>query len=167
MNKNLRVRLIKVANQIKVADQAYNAKELGRANTHIQQLQKAPLEARKESAKEWYDAISTDPQIVADRIGWLFSGNYGYGEMLLAQRILAQGKGANKVAALSLLIAALEWMTPSREAIAMWKKLSAAQQRALKSVIEKEIIDYTKRKEGEDKENTPEKVEERKKSLMS
>ncbi len=120
-------------------NQEYERRSLDEAHRHMQEIEKAPLTDRKEAQAEFLEAMK-DPALIAERIGWLFDGNYGYGERMKARQILGMAKNANKTAALNQLIGAYEWQCPPAMAVAAWKKLSAAEKdildRAIKIVIE-------------------------------
>jgi hypothetical protein len=120
-------------------DQEYERRSLDEAYRHMQEVERAPLSDRKEAQAEFLEAMK-DPALVAERLGWLFDGNYGYGEMMKARQVLGMGKNANKVASLNQLVGAYEWQCPPAMAVAAWKKLSASEKdmldRAIKIVIE-------------------------------
>lgn len=112
----------------------YEHREALEFRRQLQQAEKGTLAERKEAASEWHDAIKNRPHIVAERIDWLLDGNYGYGSMMAAKRVLASPR-MNIGAWMSTTIAALEWMCPGRMAQAEWKKLSSAEQARLKEAI--------------------------------
>lgn len=116
-------------------DQEYDRRSLDEANRHMQEVEKAPLSDRKEAQSEFLQAMK-DPALVAERLGWLFDGNYGRGEMMKARQILDMAKNANKTAALNQLIGAYEWQCPPAMAVAAWKKLSGSEKDMLKRAIE-------------------------------
>jgi hypothetical protein len=146
MFKNVTDKLNKIATLI-TADDEYDQQELSRHYKETKQLEKQPSEELGENEKEWFTDMAKHPELIAERIGWLLSGNYGRGPMIKAEQILSMNKNANKVAGLSILIAGCEWRVPGRRAVVMWKKLSTAQQQNLKKAIEKEIEDYNAEKE--------------------
>lgn len=131
------------------SDPKYEAQEAARHNKEMGYIKKLPLEERKENAVEWFDSMKNHPDLIGERIEWLLAGNYGYGAMKEAEKVLAQSSRANKVAALSILIAALEWHTPAREAVAMWKKLSSAEKGKLQKAIEAAIKSHIEDKEAD------------------
>lgn len=124
-------------------EQEYTMREARELHKQLQEIEKAPLAVRKEAAAEWLDALKTHPHIVAERIGWILNGSYGKGAYDSAWRTMGMGPRANKGAALSLLVAALEWRTPQRMAIAQWKKLTAAEQAHLRKLIDQELKEAT------------------------
>ena len=109
----------------------------------MREIESAPLAERKENAAEWLRDLR-DPALIAERIDWLLDGNYGYMEYRKSLQILSSPR-MNRVAALSVMIAAVEWNTPQREAIAQWKKLSTSEQSALEKAI-KDIIETQEEK---------------------
>jgi len=118
----------------------YESNELAMARRDEERINAEPLNERKECQAAFLDAMATDPALIAERIGWLIDGNYGYGPMLLAKRIVASPR-VNRVAALSQLICVFEWRCPRTMGIAAWKKLTKAQQRALDAAIETVIAE--------------------------
>lgn len=117
----------------------YEHRSLMEAVKHMQEIENASLSDRKEAQAEFLEAMK-QPDLVAERLGWLFDGNYGYGEMMKARQVLSMGKNANKTAALNQLVGAFEWQCPPAMAVAAWKKLSVGEKdildRAIKIVIE-------------------------------
>ncbi len=83
-----------------------------------------------------------DSRLIAERVSWLLDGNYGYGAMKEAQKVLAMGKSANKPAALTNLIGALEWRCKRAHILKAWKALTSAEQSALTVALDKVIFDY-------------------------
>jgi hypothetical protein len=119
----------------KIPSQAeYEANEARNAERHIEQVERAPLADRKDGAANYFRAMADDPAIVAERISWLIDGNYGFGEMMMAKRIVANPR-LNRSAALGALIAIFEWHCPRKMANDAWKKLSQAQKATLDAAI--------------------------------
>lgn len=118
----------------------YHANEMSRLARHLQQIENAPLLDRKEARKDWAEALQKYPDLITQRLGWLFNGSYGYGAMVRAREI-AGNKRANRAAALGLLIAALEWQCPADFARSEFRKLPAEQQEALNAAIIKAADD--------------------------
>ena len=116
----------------------YERRELDEANRKLREVEKAPLADRKEAADEFFEAMRDDPALVAERLRWLLDGNYGYGSMLMAKRILKSPR-MNRSAALTHMIAAFEWSAPGPLVMAAWKKLTKGQQAALEKVVQAEI----------------------------
>lgn len=116
----------------------YERRELSEAHKKIDELRRAPLAERKEAQAEFLKAMRDDPELVAERVGWLLDGNYGYGSMLLAKRVLGSPR-MNRSAALTQMIGAFEWMTPDDMVRAAWKKLSAGEKAALETALQAAI----------------------------
>ena len=121
----------------------YEANELAMARRDEERINAEPLRDRKECQDNFLDAMATDPALVAERIAWLIDGNYGYGPMVLAKRIVASPR-SNRVAGLSQLVCVYEWRCPRVMGVAAWKKLTKSQKHALESAIETVIAEAEK-----------------------
>lgn len=118
----------------------YEHRELREANQRLSEVERAPLADRKEAAAEFLAAMRDHPDLVAERVGWLLDGNYGYGQMLMAKRVLGSPR-MNRGAALTQMVAAFEWSSPGAMARAAWKKLTKGQQSALDRAVQAVIRD--------------------------
>lgn len=118
----------------------YERNELAEAHRHLSEIERAPLVDRKEAAATFLAVMRDNPGAVAERIGWLLDGNYGYGSMLMAKRVLASPR-MNRSAALTHLVAAFEWRTPNAMARAAWNTLTKNQQSALEIAVQGAILD--------------------------
>ena len=116
----------------------YERRELADAQRRLDEVERAPLAERKEAAAEFFEAMRDNPDIVAERVGWLLGGNYGYGSMMKAKQVLGSPR-MNRSAALTQMAAAYEWSSPSAMTRAAWKKLTKAQQDALERAVQEEI----------------------------
>ena len=123
----------------------YENRSLREAAAHEQEVEKAPLSDRKEAQKEFGEALK-DPALIAERIGWLIDGNYGYGEMLNAKRIIASPR-MNREAALVHLVAVFEWRCPGRMSIEAWKRLTVAEKKMLSKAVQIVISEAEKQEE--------------------
>lgn len=112
----------------------YDEQSMREAYQAEQDVDHAPLAERKEAQREFNEAMAEDPALVAERLGWLLEGNYGYGEMLRAKQILASPR-MNRIAALNLYVGVSEWQCPRAMGIAAWKKLTPAQKQKLDQAI--------------------------------
>lgn len=118
----------------------YEQRELREANQRLAKVERAPLADRKEASTEFFAAMRDHPDLVAERVGWLLDGNYGYGQMLLAKRVLGSPR-MNRSAALTQMVAAFEWSSPGAMTRAAWKKLTKGQQAALDRAVQGAIRD--------------------------
>ena len=116
----------------------YERRELADAQRRLEEVERAPLAERKEAAAEFFEAMRDNPDIVAERVGWLLDGSYGYGPMMKAKQVLGSPR-MNRSAALTQMVAAYEWSSPSAMTRAAWKKLTKAQQDALERAVQEEI----------------------------
>ncbi len=117
----------------------YEQREAAQHRADMLRIDQAPMAERQEARAEWKEACAKTPAMVSERVGWLLNGSYGKGSYDVAQRILAMGPNANKVAGLSQLIAALEWKCPRGFAVEAWHELTPAQQENLRLAIQAEI----------------------------
>lgn len=115
----------------------YEANERRSAHVIEERVNKAPLAERKENTAEFLNALR-DPQLMEERIEWLIIGNYGKGPQLMAEDFLKSPR-MNKYAGLTQLIGVHEWHVPRQMEIAAWKKLSAAEKKALDAAIDRAI----------------------------
>jgi len=113
----------------------YERRELTEAQNKLTQLRRAPLSDRKEAQADFLKAMREDPKLVAERVGWLLDGNYGYGPMAMAKSVLGSPR-MNRSAALTQMIGAFEWMSPEDMVRAAWKKLSASEKAALERAVQ-------------------------------
>ena len=113
----------------------YERRELEIAHREMADLEKAPLADRKEACQAFYEAMRDDPARVAERIGWIFDGNYGRGHYIMARRILASPR-MNRAAALTNIAAAADWQCPQRMVATAWKKLTGPQKAMLDAAIQ-------------------------------
>ena len=116
----------------------YERREIAEAHQKLREVERAPLADRKEAAASFFEAVRDRPEVVAERVGWLLGGNYGYGSMILAKRILGSPH-TNRSAALTQMIAVFEWSSPGAMTRAAWKKLTKGQQAALEKAVQAEI----------------------------
>lgn len=113
----------------------YERNELAMAARREREIDQQPLADRKEAQQSFLLAMRDDPGVVAERISWLLGGDYGWGAMTLAKRVLASPR-MNRRAILTQSIAVHEWMCPRRMAVDAWKKLAPAQKRLLDAAVD-------------------------------
>jgi hypothetical protein len=118
----------------------YESREIATFHADLKRVEKAPLNERKEDAKEFAEAMASDPALVAERIGWLLDGNYGYGSYVKSREVVRSKM--NAPAWLTQVIGALEWRSPFAMTRANWNKLSSHQKAELARHVEQEIRDH-------------------------
>lgn len=116
----------------------YDMNERIRFNKELRDVDSAPLTERQEARAAWLDALRNEPQIIAERIGWLIEGSYGFGSYQIAREVI-QNKRMNRSAWLGITISALEWNCPSNFAREAWNKLDKNQQDNLTALINAEV----------------------------
>lgn len=115
----------------------------------LQNVETAPLIERRAARRAWGEALTEYPELVAERIGWLLNGSYGYGAHIAALQTVNSPR-MNVQAWLGQTIAALEWHCPSLFAHQVWKKLPPAQQGHLAGLIQQEIDECVAEQEESD-----------------
>lgn len=121
----------------------YETREIQRYLAEVARIRKAPLAERKENAAAFLNALATDPALVAERVGWLLSGNYGQGAALKAHQVAASPR-MNRPAALSLMTGELEWHAPEDLVRRGTRKLPPGALERASKLVQKEIDDYLK-----------------------
>jgi hypothetical protein len=133
-------------------------------NLFLNALQRAPLADRREAKAEWQDAITNQPQLVAERVAWLLNGCYGEEAYTAARQVVTNPRNAvawlaarqvvtnprNAVAWLAQAIAAHEWGCPPREAWAAWRALTAEEREAVNSAIRAAVDEVLAEQEQEE-----------------
>jgi hypothetical protein len=124
------------ARKTRIPSQAeYERRELDEARQQLDAVRRAPLADRKEAQEQFLEAMRDRPEVVGERVGWLLDGNYGYGSMLLAKRVLGSPR-MNRAAALTQMVGAFEWQSPEDMTRAAWKKLSASEKARLEDAVQ-------------------------------
>ena len=126
----------------------YESNERMMLEKQIRGTETAPLSDRKDAQHKFYLAMLEEPFLVADRIRWIFQGNYGWGAMRRADEILMRPR-SNREAQLTQLVGALEWGCPPRETNAAWNKLDQRAKTALDQAIRKVLDEYKDTFNGE------------------
>ena len=116
----------------------YETRERMEFNAKYREVERLPLAERKENAKAFFEAMRDRPELVAERVGWLLDGNYGYGGMKAAEEVLKRPR-MNRMAWLTQAVAVHEWQCPVDMQIRMWKKLTKDQKEALDNAILAEL----------------------------
>lgn len=119
----------------------YEARERADLYRQLSELETLPLSERRENREEWREAMAERPELIAERIGWLFNGSYGWGAQDRARAIVATKRG-NRVAAICQLLGAVEWRCAQAEAIKAWKGLTSAQKDTLDATVTEAIEHY-------------------------
>lgn len=114
----------------------YEANEARRFLNRKSQIENSPWNERHEAQGEYYAAMRTSPELVAERVEWLFNGSYGFHECKLASAIKANPR-CNRVAQISQLIALVEWQCTAEDACKAWLSLSPAEKQRIDEAVEK------------------------------
>lgn len=113
----------------------YEQNELTSAYNHMQEIEHAPLSDRKEAQADFFRVMSEDPALLAERLGWLIDGNYGYGEMMKAKQVVAHPR-MNREASLTQLVGAYEWQCPPAMTSSAWRRLTSDQKAVLSAAVD-------------------------------
>lgn len=116
------------------SDYEYEMREAQEYQKHLRDVENASLIDRKEACTNFFDDMCRYPDMIGERVSWLVSGEYGWGAMKAAKRIIKSPR-MNRVAALTQIVAALDWACPRKMAISAWKKLTTAQKSALENEV--------------------------------
>jgi hypothetical protein len=133
----------------------YLERERRMLDKQLAAVESAPLAERREGAADYGRGLRDNPEIIAERIGWIFNGSYGRGaydrahEWLAAYRESPKRRETMIKFNLCCLLAALDDACPSRMAVNQWKKLTTEQQQRLDVLLTAEIADAMK---GDDSE---------------
>lgn len=119
-------------------NQAYELREIESFQRQLREVEKLPLQERKENAREFTEVLHNDPRLIAERIGWLLNGSYGRGSYTKALQV-ANSPRMNQGAWLVQTVAALEWSVPGRMTAQAWHTLSVPQRSRLDILIKEEI----------------------------
>jgi hypothetical protein len=129
-----------MAKKIKLKDPTHGLSrgemdEVGQAMRKMQEVARASLTDRQEARKAFGEAMAEDPALVAERVGWLIDGNYGFGEMIKAKQVIASPR-MNRRAALTQMVGVYEWNCPGDFGVDAWKKLTGGQKAALDAALD-------------------------------
>lgn len=113
----------------------YEEHEVSRARKQIQDAGKAPLRDRQKARANFLEVMQKNPEIIAERIDWILEGNYGFGAMVLAKRVIGASGRTNKQAQLVHMVAALDYQCPNDFAVDAWNRLTKAQKAALDEAV--------------------------------
>lgn len=120
--------------------QDYERREVESFQRQLREVEKLPLSERKENAQRFAEDLHRDPELIAERVGWLLNGSYGRGAYTKAMQ-MARSPRMNQGAWLVQTTAALEWRVPPRMTAQTWHTLSAAQRSNLERLVQREIRD--------------------------
>jgi hypothetical protein len=113
----------------------YEAREAEAFQRQLRNAEQGTLAEKRAYARKWEEAIRTRPDLVAQRIGWLLAGNYGFGSYKAAERALTS-PNIHHFVWFTCTIAALEWTTSRAVARAACDDLPAAERARLQRAIE-------------------------------
>ena len=125
-------------------DREYEDREWRSYRADVQNIERVPPSEARAAAKDFTEAMRSDPEHVAEQIGWIIDGNYGRGAQQVAERTLAASGATNKPAQLSQIVGILNWRVPPRRIAAAWKALTPNEQIRLDQAIRQEIDDATR-----------------------
>lgn len=117
------------------SDMHCHIRELSDLSARLTEIERAPLSDRREAYIQFAQTARDNPRIIADRVGWLLNGSYGYGAYWRAWQIATSSNRNNKPAQLCQLIAAVEWGCTAADCRKAYKALSPAQQVTLTDAI--------------------------------
>ena len=118
----------------------FEERELSYARAELRRVdagwQQAPAHERTEEIRRVTNDIQTDPELLAERIHWLFEGVFGHGSMLLAREIVDSSPRVNRDAQLFRLVVSLDdamgWAGVDR----VWRALPPATKDAVAAITQ-------------------------------
>jgi hypothetical protein len=116
----------------------YEANEARMFICALAEVEKLQPSEKRACAVAWGVALRVNPEMVAERIGWLLDDNYGYGSWIEARKV-AQNTRMNRVVWLAQVIAALEWQCPAGKAREIYKALPLDVRERIDELIQHEI----------------------------
>ena len=113
-------------------DFARTMRELNAINENVRSSERLAL------MKTARRLLANDPEIVAERAGWLFAGQFGRGAQLAALAIV-DGRSPDRLFDLVRMTLALDDRVPFDITEYVWDDMPLAQQRRVRSLAEREI----------------------------
>lgn len=123
----------------------YVERERRMLDATLQRVESAPLAERKEAAGEYAETLTASPDIIAERIGWLFEGCYGKGayDRVRGWLVYANASPKRRMKSVKVnccvLLAALDDGCTASDAVKAWKRLTVEQQAALDELLTAEL----------------------------
>jgi hypothetical protein len=121
----------------------YTDQEVRRTHLQIARLSHQPLAARQSARDDYADALSTRVGYVTRALEFIVNGDYGRGPQALAYEVLQAGPRRNKAAALSILLAALDFQCPAVFARQAYLSLDKDRRDRVESAFAEAIRDLT------------------------
>ena len=118
------------------SDKAYHDHEMKRAFAHYKAIQTGSRYEQEENYKVF---VTESAELIAEKVGWILDGSYGYGEQQIALNALEQ---RNPNPSLYHLIASLEWNIGEYYSRKAWKNTPVDKQKAINEAITAEIQYY-------------------------
>lgn len=115
------------------------SKEMTIARNRIAEIEHDKESRNKETRLSVLDYLR-DPKLVRTRINWLFDGDYGHGEQLIARDIL-RNKRMNRVAAIVQLVAMFDKLSSRANVAQAWKLLKKKEQADLQVEVEAALVE--------------------------
>ena len=107
---------------------AYEMREIKRANDELINVERLPLADRQEGREEYAHYLKEQPTYILSEIDHILSGNYGQGFYLKIWQYLDRNPRMNHPAILGQWVAARCFQCPQRFACQAWNRLSKADQ---------------------------------------
>ena len=121
----------------------YERREAQEFQRQLRRAEEDSLPEHREACAEFLEAMREQPDLIAERLEWLFDGSYGFGAQQAARRVLTSR--GNRVAWLVQTLAAIEWRCPQRMAADAWKKLSVEERVCLDQAVRQVMRRYADR----------------------
>ena len=107
---------------------AYEMREIKRANEELLTVERLPLADRQEGREEYAFYLQDQPTYILGEIDHILAGNYGQGFYLKIWQYIEESPRMNHGAILGQWVAARCFQCPARFAREAWNRLSKADQ---------------------------------------
>lgn len=123
--------------KIAADEAAYQAREKREYARQLRAANSGTIGEKQEATDHWIETIHKHPEIIAERVGWLFDGSYGYGSYRAAWALIDSGEPCtDQVIA---IVSALEWMVPEAYYLRAMKTVPADEMSRLRTLVSRVV----------------------------
>lgn len=115
----------------------YEQRERQMLADQLHDIESLPVYERREAFDQFLAMCREGAALVAERVGWLLGGSYGYGAYAASRQMVDTMR--NPKPTLFYLIASLEWQCGNYYAAKTWQSLNADEHARLNELIGVEV----------------------------